>query len=126
MRLGSFSLGIEILWLVCGCENGGCNLSVWLSRKPQIHTLSRGRVGGINAYPTTQWRARAMYLALDTPARVGELYSLWLKAPYASQAWSERLKSVTGVQPKYRVRDSGRSAQDAKEKVYFFIGVDCS
>ncbi|MED6126404.1 hypothetical protein PIB30_078013 [Stylosanthes scabra] len=25
IKLGSFSLGIEILWLANGCENGGCN-----------------------------------------------------------------------------------------------------
>ncbi|MED6151287.1 hypothetical protein PIB30_081054 [Stylosanthes scabra] len=49
------------------------------------------------------------FCKVDTPARVGELSSLWLKAPYPSQAVPERLKSVTGVQPKYRVRESGCS-----------------
>ncbi|MED6218193.1 hypothetical protein PIB30_024678 [Stylosanthes scabra] len=60
----------------------------------------------------------------DTPARVGMLSSLSLKAPLPSRAASRRFtKRCHRVQPKYQVWDSGRSAQEAKGKVQVLLGV---
>ncbi|MED6222014.1 hypothetical protein PIB30_060349 [Stylosanthes scabra] len=96
--------------------------------------LDLGLVLAIIALPGMRWDSyrpksdRVDNAILNPEDRVTNDYPFWhvrlgggtsvvvVESPYASQAVSERLKSVIGVQPKYRVRDSGHSAQEAKGK----------